>query len=83
MEHSWLTGCLNAFTNLFSLLAFSSVSFPVGSSCKSKLDKKYDFKESYCINVLSKHFPRLNRLAETLLITFLTLLSLKFMNSLS
>ena len=29
----------------------------IGSSFKSKSDRKYDCKEFHCINVLSKHFP--------------------------
>ena len=60
MAYSLLTGCLNAFTNLFSLLDFSSGSFSVGSSFKLKLDIKYDFKGYHWINVFSKHFLRLN-----------------------
>ena len=44
MTYSLLTGYLNAFTNLFSLLGFSSGSFSVGLSSKLKLDIKYDFK---------------------------------------
>ena len=24
---------------------------------RSKLDRKYDYKEFHCINILSKHFP--------------------------
>ena len=74
----------------FSLLGFSSRSFLVGSSCESKLDRKNDFKESYCVNESqrvplhrSKHLPRLKNLEETWLITFLASLLLKFKNSLS
>ena len=52
MAYSMLTGCLNAFNSLFSALGFSSGSFSVGSSSKSKLDRKYDSKEFHCINVL-------------------------------
>ena len=65
MTYSLLTGCLNAFTNFFSQLGYLSGSFSVGSSLISKLDRKYDSKESHCINVLSKPFPRLNHLVET------------------
>ena len=83
MAYSLLTGCLNAFTNLFFLLGFSSGPFSVGSSSKSKLYRKYDRKESYCINILSKHFRKFNHLGETWFITFLTLLFLRLMNSLS
>ena len=83
MAYSLLTGCLTAFTSLFSILGFSSGWFSAGLSSKSKLDRKYDSKESHYINVLSNDFPRLNHLLETWLITFLTLLFLKFMNSLS
>ena len=69
---------------LLSLPGFLSGLFSVGSSSKSKLDRKYDSKESHCIIVLSKHFPRLNHLVETWLITFLTSLFLKLnINSLS
>ena len=57
MTYSLLTGHLYAYTNLFSLLGFSSGSFSVWSSSKSKLDIKYDFKEFHCISVMSKHFP--------------------------
>ena len=64
MENSLLTGYLNVFTNLSSLLGFSSGSLSVGSSPQSKLDRKYDSKESHCINVFSKHFPGLNQLLE-------------------
>ena len=83
MAYSLLTGCLNAFTNLFSQVGFSSGSFSVWSSSKSKLDRTYGLNESQCINVVSKHFPRLSHLVETWLTTFLTLLFLKFINSLS
>ena len=38
MVYSLLTGCFIPFTSLFSLLGFSSGSFSVGSSSKSKLD---------------------------------------------
>ena len=65
MAYSLLPICLNVFTNLLSVLGFSSVLFSVGSSLKSKLDRKYDCKESHCINVLSKHFARFNQLVET------------------
>ena len=84
------TGCFNGFTNLFSLLGFSSRLFLVGSSCKSKLDRKNDSKESHCINEsgrvplhLPKHLPRLKHLEETWLISFITSLLLKFLYSLS
>ena len=80
MAYSLLTGCLNAFTNLFFLLGFSSGPFSVGSSSKSKLYRKYDRKESYCINILSKHFRKFNHLVETWFITFLTSLLLRLMN---
>ena len=83
MAYSLLTGCLNAFTNLYFLLGFSSGPFSVGSSSKSKLGRKYDWKESYCNNILSKHFRKLNQLVETWFITFLTSLLLRLMNSLS
>ena len=82
MAYSLLTDCMNAFSNHFFLLCFSSGTFSVGLSSKSKLDRKYDSKESHCINALSKHFPRLNHLVETL-ITFQASLMLKFMNSLN
>ena len=78
MVYSLLTGYLNVFTNLFSLLDFSSGCFQKGHHPKSHS------KESHCIiNVLSKHFPRLDHLVETWLITFLISLLLKFINSLS
>ena len=35
-----------------------------------KIRQKYDTKESHCINVLSKHFPRLNHIVETWLTNF-------------
>ena len=79
--YSLLIGYLNAFTNHFSLLGFSSGSFPAGSSSKLKLDRKYDCQESHCIKVLTKHFSTPNRLVETWLIAFLTLPLLKFINS--
>ena len=60
IESSYLAGCLNAFANLFSLLGFSSGSLSVWSSSKSKLNRRYDSKESYYISILSKHFPGLN-----------------------
>ena len=44
--------------HIISLLGFSSGSFSVGSSSKSKVDRKCDSKESYCINALPKHFLR-------------------------
>ena len=76
---SLLTGCLNLYTNLISLLCFSSGSFSVGSSSKSKLDRRYDSKVFHCVNFLS----RLNHRVETWLITFVTSLLSTFMNSLS
>ena len=82
MTYSLLTGCLTALTNLFTLLVFSSGSFSIGSLSKSKLDRKYNSKESHCINVLSKRFSVFNHLVEIWLITFLTLLLPKLMNSL-
>ena len=42
MAYSLLKACLNAFTNLLSLLGYSLESFSVGSSSKSTLDRKYD-----------------------------------------
>ena len=80
MTYSLLTGCLNEFTNLYFLLGFSSGPFSVGSSHKSKLGRKCDWKESYCNNILSKHFWKLNQLVETWFITFLTSLLLRLMN---
>ena len=80
MAYSLLTGCLNAFTNLYFLLGFSSGPFSVGSSSKSKLGRKYDWKESYCNNILSKHFRKLNQLVKTWFITFLTSLLLRLIN---
>ena len=65
MAYNLLTGCLNAFTNLFFLLGFSSGLFSIKSSSKSKLDRKYDSKESHNINALTKDFSRLNHLVET------------------
>ena len=58
-----LTGCLNEYIYqpLFST-RFLLGSFSKGSSSKLKLDRKYDSKESYCVSVLSKHFPRRNHL---------------------
>ena len=44
--------------------------------------KKIWFQEYHCTNVFSKHLPRINHLVEALLITFLTSILLKFMNSL-
>ena len=63
MAYSLLAGCFNAFTSLFPLLGFLSGTLSVISSSKSILETKYDFKEFHCINVLSKHFPRLNLLS--------------------
>ena len=63
MAYSLLTDCLNAFTNLFSLLSFSCGLFTKESLLKFKLDRKYDSKESYCSNVLRKYFPSLNPLS--------------------
>ena len=78
-----MVGCLNALTNLFSLLIFSFGSFSVGSSSKSKWDKKYDFQDFNCINFFSKNFPRLQHVVRTWLITFPISLSFKFINSLN
>ena len=83
MTYSLRTGCLNAFTNLFFLLGFLSRLFSVMPLSKSKLDRQYDWKESYCINILSKHFRKFNHLVETWFITFLTSLLLRLMNFLS
>ena len=80
MAYSLLTGCLNAFTNLYFLLGFSSGLLSEGSSHKLKLGRKCDRKESYCNNILSKHFRKLNQLVETWFITFLTSLLLRLMN---
>ena len=80
MPYSLLTGCLNAFTKFYFVPGFSSGPFSVGSSSKSKLGRKYDWKESYYNNILSKHFQKLNQLVETWFITFLTLLLLRLMN---
>ena len=44
---------LNPFTNLFSLLGFSSESFSVGSSFKSKLDKKNVIQKSLIVSMFS------------------------------
>ena len=71
---------------IFSLLDFSSGSFSLGPSSKSKLDRKYDLKESPLLHQYSKyfkHFPKLNHLVEASFITFLTSLLLRFMSSLS
>ena len=83
MTYSLRTGCLNAFTNLFFLLGLSSRPFSVVPLSKSKLDRQYDWKESYCINILSKHFRKFNHLVETWFIAFLTSLLLRLMNFLS
>ena len=83
MEYSLLTDFSNTFTNLFSLLGFSSGSLSAGSSSKSKLDRKCDSKESHCINVFPGHFPRLSNPVEVWFVTFLTSVLLMFMNSLS
>ena len=42
-----ITGCLNAFTNLFSPLGFSSSSFSAELSSRLILDRKYDSKEAH------------------------------------
>ena len=71
---------------IFSLLDFSSGSFSLGPSSKSKLDRKYDLKESPLLHQYSKYFkyfPKLNHLVEASFITFLTSLLLRFMSSLS
>ena len=65
IAYSLLTGCFNAFTNLVSLPGFSSGLCLVGSSFKSKLDKKYDSKESHCSNILSKRVSRRKHFVET------------------
>ena len=60
MAYSLLTDCWNAFTNLFSLIGFSTGLFSVMSSSKSKLDKKYDSKlhqvqfHKYSLEIFSK-----------------------------
>ena len=85
MAYSLLTGCLNAFTNLYFLLGFSSGPFSVGPSSKSKLGRIYDWKESYCNNILSKYFVEtwFYQLVETWFITFLTSLLLRLKNCFS
>ena len=59
IANSSLTGSLNAFINLFSLLGFSSGSFSLWPSTKSKLDRNHVSKESHCINIFSNHFEDL------------------------
>ena len=65
MVYRSLTSCFNAFTNLFSQIGLSP-GFLLGSSTKSKLDTKYDFKETTISVFFSKHFPRLNHILETI-----------------
>ena len=86
----WTNIAWNLLTGLFECIYQSLFStrfviwiFLVWSSSKLKLDRKCNSKESHYIIVLSKHFSRLNHVLETRLITFLTLLLLKFMDSLS
>ena len=66
MIYRSITSCFNAFTNLFSQIGPSPGLFLVGSSTKSKLDRKYDFKETTISIFFSKHFPRLNHILETI-----------------
>ena len=82
MTYSLLTGCLNAFSNLYFLLGFPSGPFSVGPSSKLKLGRTYDWKESYCNNILSKHFVEtwFYQLVETWFITFLTSLLWRLKN---
>ena len=82
MVYRSLTSCFNAFTNLFSQIGLSPGLFLVGSSTKSKLDTKYDFKET-TISVFSLNIFQDLTTFYRQLITFLTFLSLKFMNSFS
>ena len=67
----------NDFDNDFNDLVIITKDF------KLELDRRYDFKASHCIKVLTKHFSRFNQLAERWMIAFLTWLLVKFINFLS
>ena len=81
IAYNFVTGSLNALINLFFLIGWSSKTFSVGSTCKSKYDRKYYSSDSNCFNVLSIHLPRLSHLVEKRLMTFIISFSLNSMNS--
>ena len=68
IAYSLLTGCLNAYTNLFSPLGFSSGLFTLGIKIRQNIISRIQLHQV------------LNHLLETGLISYLTSL-LKFMNS--